>query len=63
MVSLRLSKVGQGPPMGEVAADEQKVPRELSVNSQKRWIFRTKLSIFLLLAVLQEKLAHTAERC
>lgn len=38
---------GSGTGHGEVGADEQKVPWQLSVNSQKRWIFRTKRSIFV----------------
>lgn len=35
MVLLGLGKVGQELAMGEVVADEQRVLRELSVNSQK----------------------------
>lgn len=62
LVSLGLGMVGQGWAMGEVVAHERKVPRELSVNSQKDGFLGPNL-VFLLLAVLQEKLARGAEHC
>lgn len=53
-------QVGQELAMGAVVAGEQRVPWELSVNGQKEGFLVPKL-IFLLLAVVQKKLARGTE--